>query len=83
VEVRIGVTQSPREIEVDLGDDADAAVVAKSVEDALSGDLGVLWLTDRKGRRVGVPAAKLAYVEIGSPSDERRVGFGSHVAGAR
>jgi Protein of unknown function (DUF3107) len=83
VEVRIGVTQSPREIEVDLGDDADAAQVAKTVDDALSGDLGVLWLTDRKGRRVGVPAAKLAYVEIGSPSDERRVGFGPHAAGVR
>lgn len=84
MEVRIGVTQSPREIEVDLGDDADPAEVAKKVEDALSdAGIGVLWLTDRKGRRVGVPAAKLAYVEIGSPSDERRVGFGPHAAGVR
>jgi len=78
VEVRIGVTQSPRELEVDLGDDADAAAVGKQVEAALKGDTGILWLTDRKGRRVGVPAAKLAYVEIGSPADERRVGFGAH-----
>ena len=53
------------------------------MERALSGDLGVLWLTDRKGRRVGVPAAKLAYVEIGSPTEERRVGFGPHAAGVR
>jgi Protein of unknown function (DUF3107) len=83
VEVRIGVTQSPREIEVDLGDEADAAAVVKSVEAALSGDVGVLWLTDRKGRRVGVPAAKLAYVEIGSPNEERRVGFGAHATAAR
>ncbi len=83
MEVRIGVTQSPKEIEVDLGDDADPAAVAKMVEDALSGDLGVLWLTDRKGRRVGVPAAKLAYVELGSPAEERRVGFGAHTVGAR
>jgi len=36
----------------------------------------VLWLTDRKGRQVGVPVAKVAYVEIGSPHDERRIGFG-------
>jgi hypothetical protein len=83
VEVRIGVTQSPKEIEVDLGDDADSKAVVKAVEDALTGELGVLWLTDRKGRRVGVPAAKLAYVEIGSPTEERRVGFGSHTAGIR
>lgn len=80
MEVRIGVTQSPREIEVDLGDEADAAAVVKSVEDALNGGVSVLWLTDRKGRRVGVPAAKLAYVEIGSPNEERRVGFGAHAA---
>jgi hypothetical protein len=80
VEVRIGVTQSPKEIEVDLGDDADATAVVKSVEDALNGEANVLWLTDRKGRRVGVPAAKLAYVEIGSPGEERRVGFGAHAA---
>ena len=83
MEVRIGVTQSPREIELELGDDSDAAEVAESVEKALSGDLNVLWLTDRRGRRVGVPAAKLAYVEIGSPTEDRRVGFGPHAAGAR
>ena len=42
-----------------------------------SGD-GVLWLTDRKGRRVGVPVVKVAYVEVGAPtSSERRVGFGA------
>ena len=36
------------------------------VDAALSGDASVLWLTDRRGRRVGVPAEKIAYVEIGS-----------------
>lgn len=83
MEVRIGVTQSPKEIEIDLGDDADAAAVAKQIEDALTGDLGVLWLTDRKGRRVGVPAGKVAYVEIGSPTEDRRVGFGARATAAR
>jgi hypothetical protein len=83
VEVRIGVTQSPKELEVDLGDETDAAGVAKMVEEALNGGLGVLWLTDRKGRRVGVPAAKVAYVEIGSPSEERRVGFGARATNAK
>jgi hypothetical protein len=37
----------------------------------------VLWLTDRKGRRVGVPAARIAYVEFGTPASERVVGFGT------
>ncbi|MBV9664879.1 MAG: DUF3107 family protein, partial [Actinobacteria bacterium] len=36
------------------------------------------WLTDKRGRTVAVPTAKVAYIEIGSPTDERRVGFSSH-----
>ena len=76
MEVRIGVTQTPKEIEVDLGDDADGDELMKLVEEALADDGRVLWLKDRRGRRVGVPSAKLAYVEIGG-YDERRVGFGA------
>jgi len=76
MDVRIGVIHTPKEIEVELADDADPAAILADVEQALSGDSGVLWLTDRRGRRVGVPAARLAYVEIGSPHEERRVGFG-------
>jgi hypothetical protein len=76
VDVRIGVTYTAKEIDVDLGDEADPAAVRSDVEAALSSDVGVLWLTDRKGRQVGVPVAKVAYVEIGSPRDERRIGFG-------
>jgi protein tyrosine/serine phosphatase len=79
VDVRIGVTQAPREIELELDDEADADRVVKMFEDALAGESAVLWLTDRKGRRIGVPAAKVAYVEIGSPNEERRVGFGASV----
>jgi hypothetical protein len=37
----------------------------------------VLWLTDRKGRKVGVPSSRIAYVEFGVPASERRVGFGA------
>ena len=35
--------------------------------DALADDDRVLWLTDKRGRQVGVPVAKIAYVEIGAP----------------
>ena len=38
---------------------------------------GVLWLTDRRGRRVAIPTTQVAYVEVGAPSNERRVGFGA------
>ncbi len=79
MDVRIGVTQSPKEIELELGDGVDAEAVTSQVETALGSENGVLWLTDRKGRRVGVPAAKVAYVEIDSAHEARRVGFGSAV----
>ncbi len=73
--VRIGVTYTPKEIEVDVRDDTDADDLVKLIEDALGDEASVLWLTDRRGRRVGVPSTKVAYVEIGGHED-RRVGFG-------
>lgn len=77
MDVRIGVTYTPKEIEVELGDDIGREQLVKQVEQALGTENGVLWLTDRRGRQVGVPATKIAYVEIGSPHEERRVGFGT------
>ena len=76
MEVRIGVTHTPKEIEVDLADDTDHDALAQQIEKVLAADDSILWLTDRRGRRVGVPAGRVAYVEIGSPNDDRRVGFG-------
>ena len=48
----------------------------KEVEAAL-GTETILWLTDRKDRRVGVPASRIAYVEFATSSSERIVGFGA------
>jgi hypothetical protein len=79
VDVRIGVTHTPKEIEVELPEGTDAESIAAHIDKALAGDSGILWLTDRRGRRVGIPAAKVAYVELDTASDERRVGFGSAV----
>jgi hypothetical protein len=75
VDLRIGLTQTPKELELQLPEDADPAAVQAQVEKAIA-DGGTLWLTDRKGRQIGVAGAKVAYVEIGSPHDERRIGFG-------
>ena len=76
MDVRIGVTYTAKELSVELGDDADPDRVKGDVEAALKDEAAVLWLTDRRGRQVGVPVAKVAYVEIGSPSADRRIGFG-------
>jgi len=77
VDVRIGVTHAPRELELELAEDTDAEALSAQVSEALGDDDAVLWLTDRRGRRVGVPARRVAYVEIGPPGEERRVGFGA------
>jgi hypothetical protein len=76
VDVRIGVTYSPKELDIELADDADPAKVKADIEAAL-GKGEIVWVPDRRGRQVGVPADKIAYVEIGSPDSDRRIGFGS------
>ncbi len=76
MDVRIGVTYTAREIDLELPDDADRDAVKSAVEKALAGS-EVLWLTDKRGRHVGVPSEKIAYVEIGSPDDNKRIGFGA------
>ena len=77
MDVRIGVTYTAKELDIDLGPDADADDVQNRVDAAVSGDESVLWLTDKKGRRLGIPTEKIAYVEIGSSENERRIGFGT------
>ena len=79
MEVRIGVTNTPKEIEVEMPEGTDAGTLTGQIEAALGAEHGVLWLTDRRGRRVGVPSSKVAYVEVDTVPDERRVGFGSAV----
>ncbi len=76
MDVRIGLTQTPKELEVQLDEGSDPAALRAQVDAALK-DGSTLWLTDRRGRQIGVPAEKLSYVEIGSPNEERRIGFGS------
>ena len=72
MEVKIGVQFASRELVLESAQSADE--VAKTVADALKADLGILTLVDEKGRRVLVPADKLAYVEI-AENEQRRVGF--------
>ncbi len=72
MDVRIGVTDTARELVVNSAaqpDEIEALVVA-----AFKDPKSTLTLVDEKGRRVLIPAAKVAYVEI-APADGRRVGF--------
>jgi len=74
VEVKIGVQYAARELVLESAQSPDEVMAA--VTAALADSAGVLTLADEKGRRVVVPVAKLAYVEI-AESEQRRVGFGA------
>ena len=74
MEVRIGVQHATRELVIESADSTED--ITKSVSAALTGESKILSLDDEKGRRVVVPAEKLAYVEIGEP-ESRHVGFGA------
>jgi len=73
VEVKIGVQYAARELLLESNQSADE--VEQAVAEALKSG-GLLTLVDDRGRRVVVPADRLAYVEIGEQV-ERRVGFGA------
>lgn len=63
MEVKIGVQYAARELVVETNESPES--VENLLADAVASD-GVLALSDAKGRRVIVPAAKIAYVEIGT-----------------
>jgi hypothetical protein len=74
VEVKIGVQHANRELV--LESEQTQEEVEATVAAALAGKTNLLQLTDEKGRRIIVPADRLAYVEIGEVSI-RKVGFGA------
>ncbi|AGZ52618.1 DUF3107 domain-containing protein [Mycobacterium kansasii] len=80
MEVKIGITDSPRELVFASAQTPDE--VEELVAAALREDSGLLSLSDDRGRRFLIDAAKIAYVEIGV-ADARRVGFGIGADAAR
>lgn len=77
MDIRIGVKYSTREIELQMADDTDRDEIKKLVESALDESIQVLWLTDKRGREVAVPASKITYVDLGSSEESRKMGFSS------
>lgn len=74
VEVRIGITDSPRELTIELTNTADdiEATVARALHEGSH-----IAFTDEKGRRLIVPATKVGFIEVSARS-ERKVGFGTN-----
>ena len=73
MEVKIGVQYAQRELAVEI--DETAETVEKLLGDAIASG-GVFSLTDTKGRKVFIPAEKIAYIELGTGT-AGHVGFRS------
>ncbi|MDO5676665.1 MAG: DUF3107 domain-containing protein [Propionibacteriaceae bacterium] len=73
MEVKIGITDVAREVTIDT--QASQEEVVEALRQAVQNS-GLFELTDDKGRRVIIPAARVGYLDIGSTS-ARAVGFGA------
>jgi hypothetical protein len=72
VDIRIGIANSPREINFESSQ--TAADVETIVANALDSDSKYIKLADDKGKIYIVPTVSLSYVEVGS-EESRRIGF--------
>ena len=72
MDIAIGITNSPREINFESSQ--SAAEIEKTVADALDSKSTFVKLVDAKGKVYIVPVTSFAYIEVGSEST-RRVGF--------
>ncbi len=72
VDIRIGISNSPRELAFESSQ--TAAEIEQAVSSAIAADAKLLTLKDDKGKVYLIPLASLAYVEVGT-DNARRVGF--------
>lgn len=72
MDIRIGITNSPREISFETNQ--SASEIEKIIADALDSSARFFKLTDEKGSVYIVPLDAFGYIEIGSETS-RRVGF--------
>lgn len=77
MDIRIGISDSPREIDLELAEGTTQEQVVETIESSIASGSSIVWLSDKKGRKLGIFASKLAYIEVGATKEERRVGFGA------
>ncbi|MDR0960193.1 MAG: DUF3107 domain-containing protein [Propionibacteriaceae bacterium] len=73
MEIKIGIRDVNREVVVDTEEKPDRIIASLT---AALADGGVFTLDDSRGRKVIIPAAGIAYVEVGQ-EHVRPVGFGA------
>ena len=72
MDIAIGITNSPREINFESSQ--TAAEIEKNVATALESGAPFLKFADSKGKIFIVPTVSFSYIEVGSETS-RRVGF--------
>ena len=76
MEIRIGVVHIPKEITVELSEETDRDALKTQIDESLAGQALTRWLTDVRGRQVGVPSQRIGYVVLVGEEGDRPVGFG-------
>ena len=74
--IRIGVGEAGNEIQLEMAEDTELSALKLQIDNALEASTATLWLTDKDGREVGVPSAKITFIDIGSQSTPK-IGFGA------
>lgn len=74
VEIKIGIADIAHEVVIDVDSTVDDTI--SSFSDAMKKDDGLLRLADAKGRHLVIPAARIAYLDLGS-AEHHPVGFGA------
>jgi len=72
VRVRIGMSMTARELDLDV---ADAEELMRSFRQAVEQGEKLLWVVDEDGHRHGLVVDKIAYVDV-EAEKSTRVGFG-------
>ncbi len=71
MKVKIGVAESTKVVELEI----DSLEDLKKELQELATEGGMAWFIDTKGREVGIPSGKVAFVEVEADEGGPAVGF--------
>lgn len=72
MKARIGIADTGREIDVAV---ADREELVEHLESAYREGVPILWFKNDKGRDIGIPLGRIAFVELVDDPDQA-IGFG-------
>lgn len=75
--VRIGVLHTAKELDIEMSSETDIDDVRADIEAVVGAGEGMLWLTDKRDRQVGIPVERIAYIDLTPKPSSGRIGFGA------